>query len=333
MPLDPALLAPNPARFNVSPELAHAYFQLFVNSPRYSVQASWREGMDKCNWYLAKDRVTDEPKTLTQKTIREHIDGDLTINLYAIDPATQRCRWVGVDGDYDKAYPDLIRLRTALTADGVEAAIELSRRGGHLWFFAETPLLASECRVYIYNVALRLGLPVRGGGIEEGLEIFPKQDRLEEGKLGSALRAPLGIHRRTRRRYWFIEADWNPEAQMAYLLKRKRLSEEQFRSLIEGMTMPELYQAPAPVVYVPYRVGGTGLRPAFAILDHVRPRKKDKRNHVAQCPSCARANKDKHRDNLHIKVADPNFYVCRAGCTKEDIREALGCPIPKRRFA
>jgi hypothetical protein len=48
--------------------------------------------------------------------------------------------------------------------------------GGHLWIFAATPLLASECRIYIYNLALRLGVPVAGGGLKEGIEVFPKPD-------------------------------------------------------------------------------------------------------------------------------------------------------------
>lgn len=32
---------------------------------------------------------------------------------------------------------------------------------------------------------------------------------------------------------------------------------------------------------------------------------------------------------LGIKISDPRFYVCRAGCSKEDIRAALGQPIRK----
>ena len=66
-----------------------------------------------------------------------------------------------------------------------------------------------------------------------------------------------------------------------------------------------------------------GIRREFRILDHIRPRKKDRRNYWAQCPACARANADKSQDNLAIQIADPRFYKCWAGCTKEDIRAAL----------
>ena len=78
----------------------------------------------------------------------------------------------------------------------ITAALEQSRRGGHLWIFAETPLLASECRIYIYNLALRLGVPVKGGGLKDGIEVFPRQDQIEDGEYGNAIRAPLGVHRK-----------------------------------------------------------------------------------------------------------------------------------------
>jgi hypothetical protein len=143
------------------------------------------------------------------------------------------------------------------------------------------------------------------------------------------------VHRRVRRRYWFIEAEQNPERQMAYLGKVVKVTEDQIKTFTVGMTMPEAYQPPPPVVYTP----GPGhhsdgeIRREFRILDYVRPRTKDRRNYWAQCPSCARANTDKSQDNLAIQIADPRFYKCWAGCTKEDIRAALGQPLPSMRFA
>ena len=71
------------------------------------------------------------------------------------------------------------KLKSELELDGVSAALEMSRRGGHLWIFCERPLLAEQCRVYIYNVALRLGVPIKGAaGLRDGIEIFHRQDRL-----------------------------------------------------------------------------------------------------------------------------------------------------------
>jgi hypothetical protein len=37
---------------------------------------------------------------LTDETIRRHLEGEITIGLYAINPSSQRCEWVAIDADY-----------------------------------------------------------------------------------------------------------------------------------------------------------------------------------------------------------------------------------------
>jgi hypothetical protein len=49
-----------------------------------------------------------------------------------------------MDADYKHALEDLLKLQYHLWQDGVELALEMSKRGGHLWILLETPLLASE---------------------------------------------------------------------------------------------------------------------------------------------------------------------------------------------
>ncbi len=342
-PLDPALLAPPYARFNVRPELADDYIHLFVNRREYSLQADHLMMNGKVGWYMAQEYTTD-PSTgerikgsrrqLDNATIRKHINGDNTINLYAVDPETQRSKWVAVDGDYDGSIKDILCLRYELSQDGIYPALEYSRRGAHLWVFAETPLLASELRIYIYNLALRLGIAIKGGGIKQGLEVFPLQDTVSASHFGNALRAPLGVHRRIRRRYWFTGANSNPEDQMRYLMKLPKLREDHLKTLVDGMSLPETYQPPSPAIVPAYRPPNTpGARPEFRILDHIHRTRRSGRNYWAQCPSCSQASRDSSKDNLSIQIADPRFYKCWAGCTKEDIRLALGQPLPRRTFA
>jgi hypothetical protein len=71
----------------------------------------------------------------------------------------------------------------------------------------------------------------------------------------------------------------------------------------------------------------------FRILDHVAKVRKVGRNYVTQCPSCAESGQGRSGDNLAISIEDPRKYICWAGCTKEMIRRAVGCPIPVQRSA
>jgi len=255
------------------------------------------------------------------------LEGEITIGLYAINPSSQRCKWVAIDADYKNAMEDLLKLQYHLTQDGVESALEMSRRGGHLWIFLTTPLLARKCRIYIYDLARRLGVPVKGSGLAEGIEVFPKHDAIGTGAFGNALRGPLGIHRGANRRFWFYGADYKLEEQMAFLNRLRKVTEEELDQFTAGKELPadigKLQREAKPIRE--QRAGRN--HTTFCILDCVGKTTIVGKNHVARCPSCAEVGHDRSGDNLAILVSDPRFYQCWAGCTKEMIRAALGHPI------
>ena len=316
-----------------TPRVVRDYSHLFVNRGAYTLQSLRPHPESGRHYYIRpKAKGTGKELSLTEVTIRRHLEGALTIGLYAINPSTQRSKWVAIDADYAGAMEDLLKLQYFLQQDKVEAALEMSKRGGHLWIFMDRPAFARECRIYIFNLALKLGVRIRGAGLAEGIEVFPKHDELREGEFGNAIRGPLGVHRGANRRYWFYGADYDLEKQIAYLNRLRKVSEEQLRSFIAGKTMPPEFDRKrrsadqsAPFV----RTSGH----EFRILDHVGKIRKVGRNYVAQCPSCAEACKDRSGDNLAISIEDPRKYLCWAGCTREMIRRAVGCPIPVRQSA
>ena len=219
---------------------------------------------------------------------------------------------------------DLLKLQYHLTQDKVEPALEMSKRGGHLWIFLATPLLAKECRIYIHDLALRLGVPVKGAGLADGIEVFPKHDAIGAGEFGNAIRGPLGIHRGANRRFWFYGADYTLESQITYLNGLRKVTEEELRRYIAGKERPAAVVSPAPDRNtLPRRRHGSG-ESDFRILAHVGAVRKVGRNYITRCPSCADAGHDRSGDNLAILIEDPRFYKCWAGCTKEMIRAALG---------
>ena len=324
------------SRLLATDDVVASFFELFVNRRAYTVQSFVPDSeRGRCYYYRPKGQAS-----LSDLTIRSHVEGRITIGLYAINPATQKCKWVAIDADYSDALEDLLKLQWELRQDGVEAALEKSRRGGHLWIFAAEPLLARDCRLYIQNLARRLKVQIKGLGggrgsaanrtvLAEGIEIFPKQDELQINEFGNAIRGPLGIHRAVGKRFWFYGADYTLEAQIAYLFRLKRITAEEMSQFVSGIIcQPEQEPAPFPAP-VPRDRRNTRLgRPEFSILQHASGRKRRSgQNYFMRCPSCALQGRDKTGDNLAISVTDPRKYKCWAGCTKGEIRAALGCPI------
>src|SRR5690348_3081438 len=137
---------------------AEQYVELFVNRLAHTIQ-SHKPHRVTGRFYYYRSRSNSQ---LTLDTVTAHLDGLITVGLYAINPETQRCKWVAIDADYQNAVEDLLKLQWELRQDRVEAALEKSRRGGHLWIFADRPLLARDCRLYIHDLARRLKVPVKG---------------------------------------------------------------------------------------------------------------------------------------------------------------------------
>jgi hypothetical protein len=323
------------SRIAASEDIVTRYWELFVNRRAYTMQSSTPDKeKHRCYYYRPK-----EHPSLSRAILRNHLEGTITIGLYAINPETQRCKWVAIDADYPDALNDLLKLQWELRQDGVDAALEKSRRGGHLWIFAEQPLLASDCRLYIHNLAWRLKVPIKGSVVQpesspqtavlaDGIEIFPKQDQLNPGEFGNAIRGPLGIHRGSGKRYWFYGADYTLEAQISYLARLRRITEDEIGRFISGLHCAEKVPRRPKLPVTSYQPSRNVIRREFSILEHISEKKqKAGRNYFTRCPSCARRGRDKSGDNLAICVADPRKYKCWAGCSKEEIRSTLGCPI------
>jgi len=109
------------------------------------------------------------------------------------------------------------------------------------------------------------------------------------------------------------------------------VNEEQLQSFTAGKTLPPEFdrKRSSRTEFVPAVSSGR----EFRMLEHVGKVRKVGRNYVTQCPSCAEAGQDRSGDNLAVSIDDPRKYLCWAGCSKEMIRRAVGCPILVRQSA
>lgn len=323
-------------RLPVTLEMAQMFSTLFVNRRAYTIQSKRPHPDSGRHYYYRPKGGNGGPAAgLTLEMVRQHLAGEFTIGIYAINPATQRCKWMAIDADYRTALEDLIKLQRELQEDGIAAGLEKSKRGGHLWMFFERPVLAHDARVYIYHLAAKLDVHVKGTGLSDGIEIFPKQDELRPKEFGNAIRAPLGVHWGARDsrgwRYWYYGADYTLEEQLAYLQRLPKVKDEHLQRMIAGKEIPrEFAQRARRTEVARYFESRPG---EFRILDYVEVRRQVGRNWVARCPSCASQGHDKSGDNLAICVEEPRKYCCWAGCTREMIRAAVGRPVIQSRLA
>jgi hypothetical protein len=306
---------------------ATEYFDLFVNRQIHVQQSMRPSKKGRHYYYQVRDRVTKKPIGVTPAIIQAHLSGRRTIGFYASEPEAQSSKWLAIDADYKGAWDDLLLLQKAFLADEITSLMEKSSRGGHLWTFFATPLPARLCRLYALHMARNLGIAIKQGELIPGLELFPRQNSLKTDEFGNAIRCPLGIHLGAKQRFWFEDAEANLSAQLQLLREVPKVTEEQLISLTSGLAPIE-----DPVsVTLPGALSGLtagairSFNPnRFDILHALKtPIRRQGKNHVAECPSC-------HQKPLAISMANPDLYRCWHGCTKEMIRDALGCPIPDR---
>jgi len=95
-----------------SPVILNDYLGLFVNRGAYTMQSLRPHPESGRHYYFRPTRKDSRaPLVLTRDTVRRHLEGEITIGLYAINPSTQRSKWVAIDADYKHALEDLLKLQ------------------------------------------------------------------------------------------------------------------------------------------------------------------------------------------------------------------------------
>ena len=168
-------------------ELLSAYASLFVQRfDQYAVQQP-----SGSYWRIV------EP--LTGELLAAHLTGSVTLGTYLLDEQGH-CSFAVFDSDSEDGLEKLVVLMGELASQGIPTLLEASRRGGHLWVHLTAPTPAQVVRTWLLPYAMGLGV-----------ELYPKQDTIAVGGSGSLIRVPLGIHRRSRGWYPFLQLAPNGE--------------------------------------------------------------------------------------------------------------------------
>lgn len=144
--------------------------------------------------------------SLDEKTIETHLRGNIVAGIYPM-LSDETCFFLVMDFDEEDWQKDICVVRKVCTEFNIPIAVERSRsgQGGHVWFFFENPVPAALAR--------RLGSALLTRAMGERHEIqfksydrlFPSQDTLPKGGLGSLIALPLQKAARENKNSEFVD--------------------------------------------------------------------------------------------------------------------------------
>ena len=207
-------------RITITPEIVDTFITLFRG--RGDVYGSWQGSCIK--------------KPLTADKFLEHLQGDELIGVYPLMPyhSNWYCVWGCTDIDVDDL--DAARnLQMAFAVKGIKAWVERTRKGYHIWVFADALVPASIMRRAFLAAHQAIGYPAK--------EVNPKQESAGVG-YGNYVRLPYPSARTgmPSERY-VMDDDDNPMPLSKFIHEAvySRTTEEQL------VAIASLYVPPKPV--------------------------------------------------------------------------------------
>lgn len=205
-----------------------------------------RQWVDKAE---GKQGYVPVRRPMERQDIEDHLNGRKTYGIYlvrydgtvklAVMDADLKQEFRGRRLKADERY--LIRREGSylysrigeLSKDvGLEPTAEFSGgKGLHFWFFLETPVPPGKVKRALEEIRSTLINDLKAFN----LELFPKQEQLSGKGLGNLVKLPLGVHRLTGKRSYFIGCrDRSVEAQIGFLELIKPSGVERLLQSIEA---------------------------------------------------------------------------------------------------
>ena len=198
-------------------------------------------------------------RPLDARDVEDHLSGNKTYGIYLMrSDSTVRTAVLDADLEIElrkgkvtrqelgiirkeKIYM-LGRVEELAGEAGLTPLVEFSGgKGYHFWFFFHAPIPAHKVRPVLESISRTLNRDLSCFKIE----VFPKQDTLSGKGFGNLVKLPLGIHRLTGKRSYFIEChEKGIDAQLEFLMKAKR-------SNPQGLKIPPSLQSTAKVFVHP----------------------------------------------------------------------------------
>jgi len=180
---------------------------------------------------------------LNDSHYKKHLEGLESLGIYPVlDDGT--CNFAVIDFDFKsdkdregKARASSKEFVQRLKAKGVEQCwVEISKSNlRHVCIFFEEPVAAKDVRSLFKHILEEMGLPIRNGCVE----IFPKQDSLEEGMVGNYINLPyFGVLVGSQDTRIMFDMDTGEIISLEDFIEQastNRVSSEQLEKALEGL--------------------------------------------------------------------------------------------------
>lgn len=177
-------------------------------------------------------------RALTEIDVAQHFSGKRTIGIYVLR-SDDTVKFGAYDVDAKKGsvnQEELINIECkkvakslydALKSEQIKSYVEFSgNKGYHIWIFLDAPIPAYKMKYILEKISSKVKTPEN-----INIEIFPKQTNLNGG-LGNLIKAPLGIHQKTKKRCTFLDENFEPiDDQLSFLLNIEKNQSERIEKL------------------------------------------------------------------------------------------------------
>lgn len=138
-------------------------------------------------------------ETVSEEVVAAHLSGEQPIAIYLFDGDVTRLAALDIDNHGGELEWESVTARTKplvddLTVRGITPLVVRSGGGSgiHIWLVWREPQNARDVRRFLKRLLKKHGLkPGTSGLAEGGIEIYPKQDRVPEGRLGNPIALPF----------------------------------------------------------------------------------------------------------------------------------------------
>ena len=174
---------------------------------------------------------------LDEAKIESHLRGNIVVGVYPM-LQDEKCHFLAVDFDEADWQSDISVFRDVCVELSISVTVERSRsgKGGHVWFFFETPVSAALARKFgtiLLTTAMDKRHEIQFKSYDR---LFPSQDTMPKGGVGNLIALPLQKTAREKFNSEFIDEHFQTyEDQWAFLSTIQRIPQSRLEEVISEL--------------------------------------------------------------------------------------------------